>query len=277
MRWLPRGVTTIAAVVAALSETGSPTLDDSLEAALRVNGYCRDRGGMRGQYYDALSLEADRLLDGTSAARLSNRPAKVSVAVTQFKPLPAPLLASSFTDQDDVKQALLATSCIPFYFKGARPFVTFRGAPAVDGFFAVKRSNFGAPETEVRRTIRVCPFPAATKCTLQNHGNALKQIEYQQLWPRGLQLASHEALLSRRVCIKNSLTCILKINVSEFGAKFENARNAFGTTHSDSERNSHPYFWFALLRKSEESIYNFHSKWILRRCKIARIFDTATS
>merc|ERR1712162_58630 len=82
----------IVAVVAALSETGSPSLDESLEAALRVNGYCRDRGGMRGQYYDALSLEADRLLDGTSAARLSNRPAKVSVAVTQFKPLPTPLL-----------------------------------------------------------------------------------------------------------------------------------------------------------------------------------------
>ena len=95
----------IVAVVAALSETGSPTLDDSLEAALRVNGYCRDRGGMRGQYYDALSLEADRLLDGTSAARLSERPSPVSVAVTQFKPLPTPLLASSFTDQDDVKGA----------------------------------------------------------------------------------------------------------------------------------------------------------------------------
>ena len=152
----------IVAVVAALSETGSPTLDDSLEAALRVNGYCRDRGGMRGQYYDALALEADRLLDATSAARLSERPTTVSVAVTQFRPLPTPLLASSFTDQEDIKQALLATSCIPFYFKGARPFVQFRGAPAVDGFFAVKRSNFGAPETEARRTIRVCPFPAST-------------------------------------------------------------------------------------------------------------------
>ena len=152
----------IVAVVAALSETGSPSLDESLEAALRVNEYCRERGGMRGQYYDALSLEADRLLDGTSAARLSERPSKVSVAVTQFKPLPTPLLASSFTDQEDIKQALLATSCIPFYFKGARPFVQFRGAPAVDGFFAVKRSNFGAPETEARRTIRVCPFPSTT-------------------------------------------------------------------------------------------------------------------
>ena len=152
----------IVAVVAALSETGSPTLDDSLEAALRVNGYCRDRGGMRGQYYDALALEADRLLDATSAARLSERPTTVSVAVTQFRPLPTPLLASSFTDQEDIKQALLATSCIPFYFKGLRPYVTFRGAPAVDGFFAVERRLFGAPDTGARRTIRVCPFPAAT-------------------------------------------------------------------------------------------------------------------
>ena len=39
----------IVAVVAALSETGSPTLDDSLEAALRVNGYCRKEEA-RGQY-----------------------------------------------------------------------------------------------------------------------------------------------------------------------------------------------------------------------------------
>ena len=37
-----------------------------------------------------------------------------------------------------------------------------RGAPAVDGFFAVERRWFGAPETEARRTIRVCPFPAST-------------------------------------------------------------------------------------------------------------------
>ena len=152
----------IVAVVAALSETGSPSLDESLDAALRVNAYCRDRGGMRGQYYDALSLEADRLLDGTSATRLSERPSPVSVAITQFKPLPTPLLASSFADQDDVKRALLATSCIPFYFKGLRPYVTFRGAPAVDGFFAVERRCFGAPDTNARRTIRVCPFPAAS-------------------------------------------------------------------------------------------------------------------
>ena len=76
---------------------------------------------------------------------------------------------------------------------------------------------------------------------------SMKQPENQQLCPRGLQLASHEALLSRRVCIKNSLTCILNNQFSEFGAQFGSARNAFGTTHSDSERNSHPYFWLAIF------------------------------
>ena len=148
--------------VVALSETGGPSLDESMQAALRVNGYCRDRGGMRGQYYDAVAQEADRLLDDTSAARLTGRRASVSVAVTQFRPLPTPLFASTFEDKDDVKQALLATSCIPFYFKGARPFVSFRGFPAVDGYFASPRRCFGAPDTAARRTIRVCPFPAAT-------------------------------------------------------------------------------------------------------------------
>ena len=106
---------------------------------------------------------------------------------------------------------------------------------------------------------------------------AIKLPENQQLCLRGLQLASHEALVPRRVCIKNSLTCILKNHFSEFGAQFWSARNAFGTTHSDSERNSNLYFWLAILRKSVESIENSHPKCILRRCKIEHTFCTAHS
>lgn len=83
--------------------------------------------------------------------------------------------------------------------------------------------------------------------------------------------------MPRRVCIKNTLTCILKSHVSEIGAQFGSARNAFGITHSDSERNSHPYFKLAILWQLVESIENCHSKWILRRCKIEHIFGTAKS
>lgn len=40
-------------------------------------------------------------------------------------------------------------------------------------------------------------------------------------------MASHDPLLPRRVCNKNSWSCILKNNGSEFGAQFGRARNAF--------------------------------------------------
>ena len=105
----------------------------------------------------------------------------------------------------------------------------------------------------------------------------IKPIENQQVCRRGIQLASREALMPRRVCIKNSLTCILKNHVSEFGAQLGSAINAFGTTHSDSERNSHPHCWLAILRTSITFIENFPSKWTLRRCKIEHMFCTANS
>ena len=130
---------------------------------------------------DAVALEADRLLDETSVARINDRAAPVTVAVTRFAPLPTPTFVSRFNDLADLRQAVLATSCIPydsvwqprrvcradwtqcgrFYFAKA-PCIFYRGAPAVDGFFASPREYFGAPETTAARTIRICPFPAAS-------------------------------------------------------------------------------------------------------------------
>mmetsp|Transcript_7004 Transcript_7004/g.20556 ORF Transcript_7004/g.20556 Transcript_7004/m.20556 type:complete len:293 (+) Transcript_7004:189-1067(+) len=151
----------IIAVIASLSESGAPSLDECFESALRVNSYCRDRApSARGLLYDAVFLEAERLLDESSVARINERAAPVTVAVTRFTPLPTPTFISQFNDLADLRQAVLATSCIPFYFAKA-PCIFYRGVPAVDGFFAVPRKYFGAPETSAARTIRICPFPKA--------------------------------------------------------------------------------------------------------------------
>ena len=50
-------------------------------------------------------------------------------------------------------------------------------------------------------------------------------------------MTSTETLTSTCCCMKNSLTCILKILISEREAQFEYGENAFGATHSDSARN----------------------------------------
>lgn len=76
------------------------------------------------------------------ATRLNERVGSVSIAITRFTPFPQGELVSTYNDATDVKRALLATSCIPFYFAPS-PFVFFRGWPAVDGFFAVPRTYFG--------------------------------------------------------------------------------------------------------------------------------------
>jgi len=148
----------IVAAIAALSETGGPSIDDTFDAALRINAFCRDRGTARGNLYDALKLECDRLLDDSSVDRANGRAAPVTLAVTRLAPWPRPLLVDEWRDLADLKQGILATACIPFYFAKA-PCIFFRGFPAVDGVFASERRFFGAPETAAETTLRVCPFP----------------------------------------------------------------------------------------------------------------------
>lgn len=150
----------VLAVSVALAESGGPELDETLESAFRINDYCRARGGTgRANLGPALAAECDRILDATAADRLNARAAPVALAVTQILPRPRALLVSRFDDAADVKAAILATSCIPFYFD-ARPALPFRGGVAVDGVFAVRRRFFGAPDTGADATVRVCPFPA---------------------------------------------------------------------------------------------------------------------
>lgn len=151
----------ILAVTVALAGAGAASLDDTLRAAYRINDYCRDNGdtGGNGNLGAALAAECDTLLDDASADLLNGREGSVTLAVTQLLPVPRALRVSAFIDREDVKNTILATSCVPFYFKKT-PAMMYRGAVCVDGIFAVRRRHFGAPElSDVDATVRICPFP----------------------------------------------------------------------------------------------------------------------
>ncbi|KAJ8613156.1 hypothetical protein CTAYLR_004818 [Chrysophaeum taylorii] len=144
-----------------LQETGSPSVDTALSAAIRVNAYCRERGTARFNLRAPLEKELSELLDDDAATRLNERDGDVGIAVTRFAPLPRGELVTTFSDADDVRTALLASSCIPFYF-GRSPFVSFRRLPTIDGFFAVPRQYFGAPPAlNASVTVRISPFEAS--------------------------------------------------------------------------------------------------------------------
>ena len=140
-----------------------------------MNVFCRDRGSARFQLRAALEPELDALLGHDVAERLNNREAPVGVGLLRFQPFPCVWFFSSsvifskkrrgevvtnFEDLKDVKAALVATSCIPFYFSPS-PVAMFRGWPALDGFFGQPRPNFGAPDAPgAKVTVRIAPFEA---------------------------------------------------------------------------------------------------------------------
>lgn len=158
---VPLGGASGGGLVAAVMGTGRD-VDESLDAALRVNKYCRDRGTARFNLKEPLEMEIDALLDENAADSLNSRPGKVEIAITRFTPFPRGEAISNFTGASDLKSALLATSCIPFYFSKS-PFVFYRQWPAVDGIFASPTSYFGAPElSRASKTVRICPFEASS-------------------------------------------------------------------------------------------------------------------
>ena len=107
---------------------------------LQTNGKCRAKGAFRNlrNYLDeALDelLEPERFctfddkgdeLSCEIVDYISKRPAALRIAVTQLSPLPKGLLVDSFTSLVDLKQSLIASCAIPFYF-ARTPTVMFRG------------------------------------------------------------------------------------------------------------------------------------------------------
>jgi len=147
-----------AIVAAVVALNIPPTL--ALEAAFRINAGCR-KGGARGRLLDLLGHECKDLIPEDAAERLAKRPGLVQIAVCRLfhttHLLPQGVLLSSFEDQRGIIEAILASSCIPFY-AASTPCCSLGGWPAVDGYFAVDRQRFGCPPTGALRDIAVSPF-----------------------------------------------------------------------------------------------------------------------
>ena len=77
-------------------------------------------------------------------------------------------------------------------------------------------------------------------------------------------MASLKLLTSTCLCIKNKQICILKYQKSLREAQFCQVKNAFNTTHSDSERKSLLFFWLTKTSKSMKMHSNSCLKWIMK-------------
>lgn len=98
-------------------------------------------------FMDTLREGIDRILPSDAHSRATDR---LYVSLTHCK-TGRNLLVSRFTSRDDLLQALLASSFVPFY-AGLRP-VQFRGEAWVDGGF-----TDSLPVLPVGRTVTVSPF-----------------------------------------------------------------------------------------------------------------------
>ena len=71
--------------------------------------------------------------------------------------------------------------------------------------------------------------------------------------------------------------CIWKYQKSPWEAQFWQDRNAFNTTHSDSERKNTTFFWLAKISKSMKIHSNYCLKWIMKSVKIATQCNMASN
>lgn len=147
------------ALVAMIVGLGLPA-KQAQEAALRINAGCRE-GGARGRLLSLLEKECHEMIPKDAVERLAERAGLVNISVCRLTHsthlLPRGLVLSTFTDADDIIEAILSSCCIPFY-AASTPFWNFRGWPAVDGLFGVDLERVGCPPTGAERDIAVSAF-----------------------------------------------------------------------------------------------------------------------
>lgn len=131
----------------------------AMRVLLRVEEVIRRTGAAR-KLHSALVSELDQLLPEDAHTRLNSRPGRVTIAYTHVWPFLKGQFVSRFSSCADVKECLIASCNIPFYFSHW-PTVSCRGQSSVDGYFASTRT-FGCPKTGAERDICVLPFSART-------------------------------------------------------------------------------------------------------------------
>ncbi|KAL4424342.1 hypothetical protein ABPG75_001643 [Micractinium tetrahymenae] len=123
------------ATLTALGHSGAAQRD----AWKRWVAACKERfGSCRGHIQELSQVAFEELLPEDAAQRVSG---KVHIALAQLDSQQAHLngsaswLVGRFSNKEDLKSALAATSYIPG-FSGPAPFAVFRGQPVIDGGFA---------------------------------------------------------------------------------------------------------------------------------------------
>lgn len=102
----------------------------ALRVLLRVENLIRQTGAAR-QLHTVLASELDNLLPPDVHTRLNTRPGRVTIAYTHVWPFFKGQFVSHFHSCSDVKECLVASCNIPFYFSNW-PTVTCRGISYID-------------------------------------------------------------------------------------------------------------------------------------------------
>jgi len=144
----------IAALIIAMDQDLELYLDSIQEAYTK----CRAGGTARYRLAELLREELNEILPEDAHTRVNSWEGGVEIGIMKLVPMPQAEMVRTFFSKKDVIEAVLASCHIPLWVSGSA-FSSFRGAAALDGYFA-NMESFGCPETEARATVCVSPFAA---------------------------------------------------------------------------------------------------------------------
>ncbi|CAB1113632.1 unnamed protein product [Ectocarpus sp. CCAP 1310/34] len=139
------------------------SIDTAAELSGRVFDDCSD-GGAAFRLRNIVQKSLDGALPEDAHEILNNREGAVTVGITQlgFPSLKKSVFVSNFESRADLIEVLLGSCHVPFWFSG-QPYMQVRGQPTVDGFFAMPRAQFGAPDIPTAdEVVRITVFPTTS-------------------------------------------------------------------------------------------------------------------
>ncbi|CAM9178705.1 unnamed protein product [Ectocarpus sp. 6 AP-2014] len=139
------------------------SIDTAAELSGRVFDDCSD-GGAAFRLRNIVQKGLDGALPEDAHEILNNREGAVTVGITQlgFPSLKKSVFVSNFESRADLIEVLLGSCHVPFWFSG-QPYMQVRGQPTVDGFFAMPRAQFGAPDIPTAdEVVRITVFPTTS-------------------------------------------------------------------------------------------------------------------
>jgi len=142
-------------IVAGALACGVPE-DEVIEALRRLADEYREGGSLN----LALRKQLARMLPDDAAERVTAS-RSLTICYQQILPWPKACLVESYKDKQDLIDVICASCCWPWFLSRWWPCVWVRGGLGLDGWFAVPRAQFGAPDLdgEAERTLRLSALP----------------------------------------------------------------------------------------------------------------------